>query len=308
MPLSNLSGKTYALTAFTRMPPLKTFGLRLVFALIRLSLQPPEVRGFISGVIISAVTAIVLQLLHALGLPMDAIMREGAWLLAPSAAAWFVGLTIHLLAFGIVGAIVGHFYQPTWSILGRIGIIQKNLVELSFIHFARWVIIPRTAFPRLAESQPQEHLHYDYLMFESNFNGAWEKYIDAFSQVVPGGMDNIWRWSVKYPGSRPISPFLAYIRNCQYDTDYYYSAYPGASTNDIRSALQLTDELTKFVATSATLPAADFARAYNRFLARVQNCLSKTAPGSASLSSPMSGMPIYEPIVPLAGTGQVAHV
>ncbi|MEO9019248.1 MAG: hypothetical protein ABI314_01955 [Gemmatimonadaceae bacterium] len=302
--MANLSGKTYALTAFTRMPPLKTFGLRIVFALIRLSLKPPAIRGFVSGVIIGAVTVIVLEVLHTLGLATDAVMREGAWLIAPGVVAWFVGLAIHLLGFGIVGAIVGYFYQPTWSILGRIGTIQKNLVDLSFIHFARWVIVPRNAFPRLAESQPSEHLHYDYLMFESNFNGTWEKYIDAFSQVVPGGMDNIWRWSVKYPGSRPISPFLTYIRNCQYDTDYYYSAYPGASTNDIRAALRLTDEITKFVETSATLSAPEFARAYNRFLSRVQNCLSKTDSGPASLP----GLPAYDPIAPLSGNAQVAHV
>ncbi len=302
--MANLSGKTYALTAFTRMPPLKTFGLRLVFALIRLSREPPEVRGFISGVLIGIVTAMILQLLHLLGVLTDVIMRAGAWLIAPGMAAWFAGLTIYLIGFGIAGAVLGHFYQPTWSILGRIGIIQKNLVELSFIHFARWVIIPRHAFPRLAESQPREHLHYDYLLFESNFNGAWEKYIDAFSQVVPGGMDNIWRWSVRYPGSRPISPFLSYIRNCQYDTDYYYSAYPGASTNDIRAALQLTDEITAFVETSAALPPAEFARAYNRFLARVQNCLSKTAPSSASLP----GARRYDPVMPPPDNAPVAHV
>ena len=208
--MANICGKAYALTAFTRMQPLKTYGLRAVFFLIRLSLLP---------------------------IPM-----------------------------------------PKWGIMGKIRQVQLDLTELSFIHFARWVIVKRGQFPRVSMQQEPEELSYDYLLFESNFNGDWEKYIDAFSQVVPGGMDNIWRWSLKYPKSRPISPFLAYIRNCQYDTDYYYSAYPGASTNDIRGALLLTEKLEKFAAESARMTPEQFAVAYQLFTIDVQNCLSTTGP------------------------------
>ena len=206
--MANICGKAYALTAFTRMEPIKTYGLRLVFFLIRLSLLP---------------------------IPM-----------------------------------------PKWGLMGKIRQVQVDLTALSFIHFARWVIIKRGQFPRVSLEQEPEELMYDYLLFESNFNGDWEKYIDAFSQVVPGGMDNIWRWSVKYPKSRPITPFLAYIRNCQYDTDYYYSAYPGASTNDVRGALLLQEKLDAFTRASAAMTPEQFATAYQIFTVEIQNCLSTT--------------------------------
>ena len=58
-------------------------------------------------------------------------------------------------------------------------------MNLSFIHFARWVVVPRHKFPRLSENQPEEHLHYDYLLFFSNFNGTWNQYIDAFPTSSP---------------------------------------------------------------------------------------------------------------------------
>ena len=206
--MANIRGKAYALTALTRMHPLKTYGLRLVFLMIRWSMLP---------------------------IPL-----------------------------------------PPWSFLGRVRQIQRDLTALSFIHFARWVIIKRREFPRVGPDQQPESLAYDYLLFESNFNGDWEKYIDAFSQVVPGGMDNIWRWSVKYPKSRPITPFLQYIRNCQYDTDHYYSAYPGASTNDIRGALLLRDRVDAFTRATATMTDEQFAAAYRRFTVDIQNCLSTT--------------------------------
>ncbi len=58
----------------------------------------------------------------------------------------------------------------------------KKLQQLSFIHFAHWAVIPR--FP----GSGRRELKYSYLLFESNFNGTWDQYIDAFSEVVPARM------------------------------------------------------------------------------------------------------------------------
>src|ERR1041384_5297652 len=162
-------------------------------------------------------------------------------------------------------------------VIGKLGVPkrdQQNLVNLSFIHFARWVIIPRGKWPRLSDQQPRESLNYDYMLFASNFNGSWKQYIDAFSEVIPGGMNNIWRWSVGYPGSQPLTPFLAYIAQNQYDNDYYYNATPGASTTDILRALALPARLDAFIPASRNLAPAAFESAFNIFLASVQNDLA----------------------------------
>ena len=73
------------------------------------------------------------------------------------------------------------------------------------------MILPRHRFPRLSDTQPKEHLRYDYLLFFSNFNGTWNQYIDAFSAVLNTGLDAIWRWSEKFPGAMPVTPFKDYI-------------------------------------------------------------------------------------------------
>ena len=65
---------------------------------------------------------------------------------------------------------------------------SQKLKRLSFIHFARWAIVRRDAFPHLGPPQPVESLKYDYLFFCSNFNGSWDQYIDAFSDILPRGM------------------------------------------------------------------------------------------------------------------------
>jgi hypothetical protein len=161
-------------------------------------------------------------------------------------------------------------------LLGAIKPLQNNLKNLSFIHFARWVVIRRNQFPRLSEKQPREELQYDYLLFFSNFNGTWNQYIDAFSAVLYQGLDLIWRWSEKYPGSRPVTAFKRYISLVQFDTDYYYNVYPRAATNDVKAALRVQDALDQFARTSQSLSPAEFEKAWLEFLVRVQSDLGTT--------------------------------
>jgi hypothetical protein len=161
-------------------------------------------------------------------------------------------------------------------ILGRVTPLQKNLKDLSFIHFARWVSVGRHSFPRLSEQQPPEDLKYDYLLFFSNFNGTWNQYIDAFSAVLYQGLDFIWIWSEKYPGSRPVTAFKRYISLVQFDTDYYYNVYPYSATNDVKAALRVQDALTKFSQTSQSLSPAEFERAWVAFQAAVSADLGAT--------------------------------
>lgn len=185
--------------------------------------------------------------------------------------------------------------RTVFWVIGKLGVPkrdQENLRNLSFIHFARWVVVPKGGWPRLAAEQPRESLHYDYLLFCSNFNGSWEQYIDAFSEVIPGGMNNIWRWSTGYPGSRPITPFLSYIARNQYDNDYYYSATPGATTSDIRHALELRTRLDAFIAASATLSPGQFEAAFTTFLASVQGGLASTGPDAVAVATDPSTEPL----------------
>jgi hypothetical protein len=154
--------------------------------------------------------------------------------------------------------------------------LGDGLVELSFIHFARWVIVPRYAFPRLSEQQPKNDLQYDYLLFFSNFNGTWNQYIDAFSAVLFEGLNLIWRWSEKFPGSRPVTPFKNFIVRGQVETDYYYTAYPHAATNDVKAAHRVQAAFDAFERQSSGMTPAKFAEAYQQFLVSVQRDLGAT--------------------------------
>jgi hypothetical protein len=161
-------------------------------------------------------------------------------------------------------------------VLGAWKAKQRDLKNLSLIHFARWVCIRREEFPRLSDRQPTEALSYDYLLFFSNFNGTWNQYIDAFSAVLYQGLDWIWKWSEKYPGSRPVTDFKRYISLVQFDTDYYYNVYPYSATNDVKAALRVRDQLEKFAGASQSLSAAEFEKAWLEFQVAVAPDLGST--------------------------------
>jgi hypothetical protein len=144
----------------------------------------------------------------------------------------------------------------------------RKLQMLSFIHYARWAIVER--FP---DGGDGEKLHHSYLFFESNFNGTWDQYIDAFSEVVPLRMKAIWGTSYGFPGPIPVDPFKAYIRRNEFVANHYWSAYPEASTTEVISAARVAAALDGFRRESASLHGDEFAAAYGRFLTRVQRDL-----------------------------------
>jgi len=166
--------------------------------------------------------------------------------------------------------------RTIFFVLDHIKPLQKDLIDLSFIEFARWVIVPRNRFPFMKNGQMQEDLKYDYLLFFSNFNGTWNQYIDAFSAVLSNGLNLIWRWSEKFPGSVPVTIFKEYIARVQFDTDYYYTAYPQATANDVKSAHIVQSSLDRISLVAGECTPEQFAGAYVRFVIEVQSHLGET--------------------------------
>jgi hypothetical protein len=168
------------------------------------------------------------------------------------------------------------FLKLIFLIAPLTGLVE--LKNLSFIHFARWVIIKRGQFPWLGGNQPRENLEYDYMIFFSNFNGTWNQYIDAFSAVLSTGLNKFWGTSEKFPGSVPVTAFKRYIALVQFDTDYYYNPYPCSATNDVKAAHRVQAAFDNFVEASKNLSPEAFEDAYLKFVVSVQNDLGARGP------------------------------
>lgn len=166
--------------------------------------------------------------------------------------------------------------RAIFFVLGHVKPLQADLINLSFIQFARWVIIPRNSFPFVGAPQRPESLTCDYLLFFSNFNGTWNQYIDAFSAVLSNGLDLVWKWSEKFPGSTPVTLFKEYINRVQFDTDYYYTAYPHATANDVKNAHIVQQAFDTLSHNAPAMSPDQFRDAYLQFVLSVQTRLGPT--------------------------------
>ncbi len=100
---------------------------------------------------------------------------------------------------------------------------KGKLSGLSTIHFARWVLIDGG----------------DNMLFESNYDGSWESYIDDFGDHAAPGMNAVWGPSDGFPrgGSLDIESFKRLIREHQHPAQVFYSAYPEATVANIAQDL-----------------------------------------------------------------------
>ncbi len=163
------------------------------------------------------------------------------------------------------------FLPVLFNVTKRTPKLTTTIVQLSFIHFARWSLV--TKIPYNGAPQPKQRLRYPHMYFESNFNGGWEEYIDAFSHILTSGMAAFWGSSYGFPKALPVGPFKAYIKENEIANSHYYSAYPEATITMVKAALDLDDKLAPLRRSAKGMQPDAFARAYEKMLTDAQRSL-----------------------------------
>lgn len=105
--------------------------------------------------------------------------------------------------------------------IGRLTVRRAwgSLSGITSIHFARWLILDRN----------------NTLLFESNYDGSWESYIDEFVDVSSTGLNGIWANCVGFPprGCRDLESVKDVIRKHQHPVPIFYSASPALTVKNI---------------------------------------------------------------------------
>lgn len=137
----------------------------------------------------------------------------------------------------------------------------RPLLRLRVIALGRWTLLGRDERPPA-------------LLFETNWSGAWESYIDDFARIMPMQWRAIWTGAEGYPGPLPVTGLLRYIDEHDHGADHFYSGYrEDATTQTVASALALRERLERFVREVDGVEPDEFARRWIRFLADVQDNL-----------------------------------
>ena len=112
--------------------------------------------------------------------------------------------------------------------------MARHILQFNFIKFVRWTIVP---------GLEGERLNYQYLFFESNFDGPWQHYIDAFAYVIPLDIRVTWGRGPGFPAPPPAEPLKAWIGMNSMEGGTYYCAHADASTRMVNNALAVRDRL-----------------------------------------------------------------
>lgn len=139
------------------------------------------------------------------------------------------------------------WYYRTFLTLFLLGLhvrAPNDLPNLGTIHFARWVIVDLET--KLPEGRSRKM---PYLLFESNYDGAWDSYIDTFVKKTGDGMNLIWGNCVGFPetGVEDIQWFKYYIRKHQLPAQVFYSAYRHMAVERIKRDRQLSQQAMRLV-------------------------------------------------------------
>jgi len=148
---------------------------------------------------------------------------------------------------------------------------------------------------RNARYRKQTHpLPQPYILFDSNFNGGTDEYLEGFSLVVPWAMRATWGLGYGVPDMAKVSAFQRYVHSATVEPSYYYCGYP-SSTRMIQSAIALQLQLCGFARQGGTDLAFPSLDQWNCLLTKVQTLRQPEIPRGTHRSGRFFA---FAPVIP----------
>ncbi|PZX61162.1 hypothetical protein LV84_00150 [Algoriphagus ratkowskyi] len=112
---------------------------------------------------------------------------------------------------------------------------QGKLMGIPTIHFAKWVMFEKNS----------------RVLFSSNFDGSWQQYLGDFIDNSGWGLTGIFSNTKAFPktnflitgGAYREEYFLAWSRNSELITNFWYSAYPDLSIKNVNNNTKIRVQL-----------------------------------------------------------------
>jgi hypothetical protein len=131
------------------------------------------------------------------------------------------------------------------GVISRVPALGRPLAELAFIYYGRWAIVDQ--LPTADGSGGRQQLNARYLLFDTNYNGRPETYLDGFADAIPHRLQRVWGTCVDFEdtverpdGDRRVvvpAQFREYVKNNELPVLHFYAAYPEATMVTVRQAI-----------------------------------------------------------------------
>lgn len=111
-----------------------------------------------------------------------------------------------------------------------------SLDQLRFVLAIRWTLLEPFERRKVLwhRRTPEQRWH---LLFESNFDGDWDEYLDDFGAAANFALRSIVWVGLGYPGVTSMPMFKSFARLHDHLPEYYSSGYPSLTAADIRQEL-----------------------------------------------------------------------
>jgi hypothetical protein len=119
--------------------------------------------------------------------------------------------------------------------------LARPLAGLAFIYYARWAVVGQ-----LPGVDGQRPLNSRYLLFDTNYSGRVDAYLDGFADALPRRLERLWGTcvdfdeTVMHEGELVPAYFRDYVRRNEIEVLHFYAAYPQATMLTVRQALAAT--------------------------------------------------------------------
>jgi hypothetical protein len=144
---------------------------------------------------------------------------------------------------------------------------RSLFAKVSSTHLARLVVMDDVVF--VGTPAHEEHLQSKYLVFETNFDGTLDTYLERMAREAPEEVHAVWQHCVGYPGVKDPAAFAAYMKKCQIETTYFFADVNNKTVQQTLRALKVQSGMAHFIEANQGKSAGEIQAAFRQFLEKV---------------------------------------
>jgi len=141
---------------------------------------------------------------------------------------------------------------------------HSPFARVSSTHLARLVVMDDVVYVGMPACE--EHLQSKYLIFESNFDGDLDAYLERMAREIPDMVHAVWQHCIGYPGVENVAAFKAYMKRCQVKTTFYFADVNDKTVQQTLRALQTQSAVAAFIERNQGAPAEALQESFRRFV------------------------------------------